>query len=190
MSFLFSAVRDYIVPPAATNVADSTNESSSGDNHTQAKSKTQKDTLASASHPYASNSGGNRILVQPTSKPKNTLAIPTVALDSLQPPTMAKISLSSNDSDSDSGSENDSEIKIATPYLATAATDTPFMTLSTADDPDGVWCSTWDIFSVQFCVFSIVTRSLAHAQRSNKWVPQFMTNPPLLIFNLYSRSNA
>ncbi|KAF9124347.1 hypothetical protein BGW39_008286 [Mortierella sp. 14UC] len=139
MSFLLSAIKDYVLPPAATNAADSANESSTGNtadnNNAQTKNSSQKDTLAPEPHPYANNSGSNRILVQPTSRSKNTLAIPTVALNSLQPPTITKNN-SSDDSNSDSGLESDSEIKIATPYLATTTIDTPFMTLSTADDPD------------------------------------------------------
>ncbi|KAF9912963.1 hypothetical protein EC991_007577 [Linnemannia zychae] len=110
------------------NTADNNNN-----NNTQTKTSSQKDTLAPAPHPYANNSGSNRILVQPSSKSRNALAIPTVALNSLQPPT---IITNSSEDDSDSGSEDDSEIKIATPYLATTTIDTPFMTLSTADDPD------------------------------------------------------
>ncbi|KAG0273463.1 hypothetical protein BGZ95_010727 [Linnemannia exigua] len=147
MSYLLSAFREYVLPTSTANAADSSNESSSANaannnnnnDNTQIKNASQNDTLAPAPapHPYANNSNSNRILVQPQSnKPKNTLAIPTVSLNSLQPPSITTNN-SSDDSDSDSDSENDSEIKIATPYLTTTTTiDTPFMTLSTADDPD------------------------------------------------------
>ncbi|KAF9154635.1 hypothetical protein BG015_000320 [Linnemannia schmuckeri] len=143
MSYLFSAIRDYVRPQGATN-AKSTEDSSSVNTTQNTTIKTpQKDTLAPATttapHPYANNvnSNQNRIMVQPTSK-NSSLSIPAVSLNSLQPPIIRTNSSDGSSDDSDLDSENDSsEVKIATPYLATStAIDTPFMTLSTADDPD------------------------------------------------------
>ncbi|KAG0319769.1 hypothetical protein BGZ97_001504 [Linnemannia gamsii] len=139
MSYLFSTIKDYIRPQTTTN-ADSADESSTGSSNI---STPQKDTLAPATtaapHPYANNanSNQNRIMVESPAS-KNTLSIPAVSLNSLQPPIIRTNSSDGASDDSDSDSENDSsEFKIATPYLATStAIDTPFMTLSTADDPD------------------------------------------------------
>ncbi|KAF9544667.1 hypothetical protein EC957_011774 [Mortierella hygrophila] len=143
MSYLFSAIKDYVRPHAIAN-AESTEESSTG-NATQNSTITapKKDTLApattTASHPYAYNvnSDQNRIMVLPESK-NSSLSVPTISLNSLQPPIIRTTSSDGSNDDSDSDSENDSsEVKIATPYLAAStAIDTPFMTLSTADDPD------------------------------------------------------
>jgi hypothetical protein len=142
MSYLFSTIKDYIRPQTTTN-ADSADESSTGSSNI---STPQKDTLAPATtaapHPYANNanSNQNRIMVESPAS-KNTLSIPAVSLNSLQPPIIRTNSSDGASDDSDSDSENDSsEFKIATPYLASStAIDTPFMTLSTADDPDSTF---------------------------------------------------
>jgi len=150
MSYLFSAIRDYVLPSATNTTEDSTPSNNNSTTETAQKNVAPtKDTLAptaasaasSAPHPYAANanSNQNRILVLSASNTtnRNTLAIPAVSLNSVQPPTIITNSSDSN-SDSELDSENDSEVKIATPYLATTTTNTPFMTLSTADDPDGM----------------------------------------------------
>ncbi|KAF9297928.1 hypothetical protein BGZ88_008522 [Linnemannia elongata] len=143
MSYLFSAIKDYVRPQTTTN-AELIEETSTGNTAQNSSTTTpQKDTLApattTASHPYAYNvnSDQNRIMVQPASK-NSSLSIPAISLNSLQPPIIRTNSSDGSSDDTDSDSENDSsEIKIATPYLATStAIDTPFMTLSTADDPD------------------------------------------------------
>ena len=142
MSYLLSAIKDYVRPQTTTN-AESTEEASTANTIQNSTTTPKKDTLApattTASHPYANivNSDQNRIMVQPASK-NSSLSIPAVSLNSLQPPIIRTNSSDGSSDDSDSDSENDSsEIKIATPYLTTStAIDTPFMTLSTADDPD------------------------------------------------------
>lgn len=146
MSYLFSAIKDYVRPQTTTN-AELIEETSTGNTAQNSSTTTpQKDTLApattTASHPYAYNASSdqNRIMVQPASK-NSSLSIPAISLNSLQPPIIRTNSSDGSSDDTDSDSENDSsEIKIATPYLATStAIDTPFMTLSTADDPDSTF---------------------------------------------------
>ncbi|KAF9108634.1 hypothetical protein BGX29_009289 [Mortierella sp. GBA35] len=147
MSFLFSAIKGYVLPSNTTTSENSTvdykdNSTTEYSTETTAQKKNdapKKDTLAPATtpaaapHPYSNSANQNMILVQPASKNNNTLSIPAVSLNTLPAITMN----SSDSSDSDSDSEKESEAKLATPYLAvTTAIDTPFMTLSTADDPD------------------------------------------------------
>ncbi|KAG0014438.1 hypothetical protein BGZ80_010438 [Entomortierella chlamydospora] len=82
------------------------------------------------SNPYsaASNANNKRIIVQ--SPFPATLTVPSVSLNSLQPPTVTT-------EDSDQDTDNDSEVNLATPYLALPGnSSTPMMTLSTAEAPD------------------------------------------------------
>ncbi|KAG0215135.1 hypothetical protein BGX28_000840 [Mortierella sp. GBA30] len=112
MSFLFSAIKDYVYPVTAPSI------------------DTTLDPSTTVSNPYSSNNSNDRIIVEPA--PSTTLSAPTPALslNSLQPPVITA------SVDSDSYSDNDSDIKIANPYAAMPAKATPFMTLSSADDPE------------------------------------------------------
>ncbi|KAF8976707.1 hypothetical protein BGZ46_008044 [Entomortierella lignicola] len=118
MSFLFNTVKDYISAPSSN--VNSTNNTESNDH------EDTKESLPSI-NPYsaASNANNKRIIVD--SPFPATLTVPSVSLNSLQPPT---ISTEGSDEDSD----NDSEAKLATPYLTPSTA--PSMTLSTAEAPD------------------------------------------------------
>ncbi|KAF9942559.1 hypothetical protein BGZ67_001172 [Mortierella alpina] len=116
MSFLLSAIKGYVYPTDT--------QTDPGADSPATDQKT--------SNPYSAagnpSSNSERIIVQPAVS-TNSLsppAAPTLTLNSLQPPVIT----TSADSDSDS------DIKIANPYGAAPAQPTPFMTLSSADDPE------------------------------------------------------
>ncbi|KAF9348166.1 hypothetical protein BGX26_000399 [Mortierella sp. AD094] len=118
MSFLFNAVKDYVYPAEANSA---NNVESNDQEHA---------TETQPSNPYsaASNASNKRIIVQ--SPFPATLTVPSISLNSLQPPTITT-------EDSDQDSDNDSEANLATPYLALPGNSaTPAMTLSTAEAPD------------------------------------------------------
>ncbi|KAF9386164.1 hypothetical protein BGX21_000869 [Mortierella sp. AD011] len=118
MSFLINAVKDYVYPAGANNA---NNVESNDQGHA---------TETQPSNPYsaASNANNKRIIVQ--SPFPATLTVPSVSLNSLQPPTITT-------EDSDQDTDNDSEVNLATPYLALPGnSSTPMMTLSTAEAPD------------------------------------------------------
>ncbi|KAF9911854.1 hypothetical protein BX616_010468 [Lobosporangium transversale] len=118
MSFLFTAIKDYVYPAEGSAAVENT-----GSN--EAKKDGQTNTF---NHPYSSKqSNSGRIIVQP---PTSTgLSIPSVNLNSLQPPSV-------RDSDSDSDSDKESDVKVVVPNPVAPTGSTPTMTLSTADAPE------------------------------------------------------
>ncbi|GJJ74581.1 hypothetical protein EMPS_06939 [Entomortierella parvispora] len=131
MSFFLSAIKDYVYPSAESDA------SSANPNATKPES-------APSSNPYSSSTApADRIIVQP---PSSSLSIPSVSLNSLQPPTITASSDSDDELDSDDEKiQKTPSLQVSSsPYAASAAAaasvaagnPTPSMTLSTAEDPD------------------------------------------------------
>ncbi|KAG0366056.1 hypothetical protein BC939DRAFT_451772 [Gamsiella multidivaricata] len=125
MSFLYSAIKDYIYPIEGASVDPAPSKDTDNSNNATDSSQHQS---SAALNPYSiKNNNNDRIIVQPPGTP--ALSVPSVSLSSLQLPT-----ISTQDSDSDS--DHDSKTKASLPVLTVSANSTPAMTLSTAEAPD------------------------------------------------------
>jgi len=154
MSFFLNAIKDYVYP------ATESDASSADPNATTPES-------APSSNPYSSSTAStDRIVVQP---PSFSLSVPSISLNSLQPPTITASSDSDDEQDSDDEKiQKTPSLQVtSSPYAASAAAaasvvagnPTPSMTLSTAEDPDGM-------------TYSQRNRQDTKAQHSNSFFPE------------------